>query len=175
MFLYEQDPTLPPSINGPWQSVTFEINGDWDFVSWAAVNNLTKVAINVFISQNESDVFDSRQVSEKDWTYQPYPWEANWLNVTFQSTQLSRTSLTPLLVEHILSPPSIIFPGAEVDSSDYTKYTVVMVDRDPFSAADPVVGPLRLWMVTNIPGSLIATTGVNGTFKALTPYTPPQV
>jgi phosphatidylethanolamine-binding protein (PEBP) family uncharacterized protein len=55
-------------------------------------------------------------------------------------------------------------------------YTLMMVDQDAFSAQNPVVSPVRHWLLSDIPGSVLASQGVNGdSFSVLSGYFAPAV
>jgi phosphatidylethanolamine-binding protein (PEBP) family uncharacterized protein len=154
MFLYKQAAGVSPTADAKWSSPMFYPILVWDFVSWASSSQLSKVAMNWFITEAAADVFDTRNInvgSELACTAQGNP-----LKVQF-GVSTPVTCLTELPFQSTQVVPTVVLSTAVADA----KYTVMMVDFDALSGSDPSLSPIRHWLISDVPGSVLSSSGLS--------------
>eukprot|EP01098_Paradermamoeba_levis_P001294 TRINITY_DN1146_c0_g1_i3.p1 TRINITY_DN1146_c0_g1~~TRINITY_DN1146_c0_g1_i3.p1 ORF type:complete len:313 (-),score=143.66 TRINITY_DN1146_c0_g1_i3:133-1071(-) len=104
----------------------------------------------LFVDQAFGQVFDSRNITASEWTCTP------GLLVNFDNTTVDCGS-------EVFQLPAQTFPNVRFPTANATaQYTLIIVDRDARSAANPTVSPIRHAAFANIAGSLLIA-GFNAT------------
>lgn len=98
----------------------------------------------MMIVQNPTTIFNSHSVSQAIWD------NTCQLTVTVQYPGAAPvTCFTAVPLSATAAAPTLRYSGAQAGSL----YSVIMVDRDAVSAANPSWSPIRHWTIVNVAGS----------------------